>query len=292
MHAIGSQRSFDWRAFEGPIREGTPAGGCRAGTHEINSNRLTRSDNTTFVSRPSPTIVNISSQDDRIIGVVFSNFANRRSLNCKSAEVISVPRLRLAADKDGGEMNVLPKNFRPAITVQKHTQQGMPYSVPTADMKQTAEDRRIEKSETKTKISICTNSQCNVFRMDQQKGFMDLTTSFGLSPYLMHDTMMANSSMMIQEEQQAIQDNTAPSFLNELLDFHSQSCTLAERRCEQHSLDFFDREIKSLDLCKGCDDSRYIMYGRFEESCDGCLVDDSSQSSVCSLDYGHDVFQL
>ena len=198
---------------------------------------------------------------------------------------------RLAADKADGEMNVLPKNFRPAITGQEHTHRGMPFSVATADMKQT-EDRRIEKSETKTKISICTNSQCNVFRMDQQKGFMDLTTSFGLSPYLMHDTMMANSSVMIQEEQQAIQDNTAPSFLNELLDFHSQSCTLAERRCEQHSLDFFDREIESLDLCEGCDDTSYIMYGRFEESSDGCLVDDSSQSSVCSLDHRHNVFQL
>ena len=200
---------------------------------------------------------------------------------------------RLAADKAGGEMNVLPKNFRPAIANQKHTHQRMPFSVPIADIKQTQE-RRIEESGNKEKISIGTNTQCNDFPMDQQKSFMDSTASSGFPRYIMHDTMMADSAMMIQERQQAIQDDNAPSFLNKLLDYtyHSQSCTLATRRCEQHSLDFFDREIESLDLCEGCDDISYIMYGRFEESSDGCLVDDSSQSSVCSLDYGHNVFQL
>ena len=251
---------------------------------------------------------------------------------------------RLAADKVGGETNVLPRNFRPAIPDQKHTTQGMSFSAPTADIKQT-EERRIAKSETKDKISFGTNPECNDCRMDQQKSFMDLMASSGFPRYLIQDTMMANSSMTIQEEKQAIQHDNAPSFLK-LLDFQSQPCTLAERRCEQHSLDFFDREIESLDLCEGCDDVSYIpeptplrptfcwdvegvddrdriaddlhehgalhevsphitrmhdthvvgvlhmalnMYGRFKESSGGCLADDSSQSSVRSFDYGHNV---
>ena len=159
---------------------------------------------------------------------------------------------RLAADKVGGEMNVLPKNFRPAITDQKHTYQGVPFSVPTADIKHT-EERDIEKSEAKDKINIDTNPQCNASTWAPQKSSMELMASSDFPRYLMQDAMMENSKMMIQEEQLGFQDVNAPTFLNELSDFPSRSCPLVGERSETQSLGSFDGEIESLELCRSCD---------------------------------------
>ena len=254
---------------------------------------------------------------------------------------------RLAADKTGGEMNALPKNFRPAITDQKHAHQGsVPSSVPTGDINNETEGSGIEKSGINDIGSNGMNPQCNAFPMEPHKTFLDLMASSAFSRRFVQDAMMANTSMMIQDGQEAFQDDNAASFiLNEVLEVRSQSCPLVERGREEHNLDFFDREIESLELWGRCDnvsdileprplhpafgwsaegavdqerggcdmnehgafqvvssnitaarDARVVhvlgvalnIYGTFEESSDGCLVDDSpSESSVYSLDDRH-----